>query len=55
MSEKQLKGLMISLEENIEDTDYWIDHAPTAEDWHWHVGYRSALKEMLAILKTIEE
>lgn len=55
MDEKELERLMVSIKDNIDDTTYWIESGdlPTDTDWHWHVGYRTALKEMLDILKTI--
>lgn len=58
MDEKELERLMVSLQENIDDTTYWIESGSenptwTDADWHWHVGYRTALKEMLNILKDI--
>jgi hypothetical protein len=55
MNKEELERLKVSLQENIDDTNYWVENAPTDDDWHWHVGYRTALKEMLEILKTIGE
>lgn len=58
MDKKELERLMVSLQENIDDTTYWIESGSenstwTDDDWYWHVGYRTALKEMLNILKDI--
>ena len=51
---KELEGLKVSLQENIDDTNYWIEQAPTDADFHWHVGYRSALKEVLDAITVSE-
>jgi hypothetical protein len=53
MSEKELERLKQSLKENIDDTNYWVEHAPTEQDWHFHIGYRSALKEVLQVLNSV--
>lgn len=53
MDKKELERLIASLEENIEDTNYWLENAPNDANWHWHAGYKTALKEILNILKTI--
>lgn len=55
MNIKELERLKESLQENIDDTTHWIESGdlPTDNDWYWHIGYRTALKEMLEILKTI--
>jgi hypothetical protein len=52
---KELERLKASLEENIDDTNHWLENAPTDTDWHWHVGYRTALQEVLKAIKDTEE
>ena len=47
---KELKRLKASLQENIDDTNKWLEDAPTDADWHWHVGYKTALKEVLSAI-----
>jgi len=53
---KELETLKASLELIIDETNDLIDNAPNDADFHWHVGYRAALKEVLeAITKEREE
>jgi len=49
---KELETLKTSLELIIDETNDLIEHAPTDKDFHWHVGYRTALQE---VLKAFEE
>lgn len=51
---KELERLKVSLQESIDDTNHWIEQAPTDADFHWHVGYRSALKEVLSAITLSE-
>ena len=44
---KELERLKVSLQESIDDTNELLKEAPTDADYHWHVGYRTALKEVL--------
>ena len=52
---RELKTLKASLELIIDETNDLIKDAPTDADFHWHVGYRSALKEVLEAIKEEEE
>lgn len=53
---KELETLKASLELIIDETNDLIDNAPNDADFYWHVGYRSAMKEVLeAIVKEREE
>lgn len=52
---KELERLKVSLQENIDDTNYRIESGAenptwTDADWHWHIGYRTALKEVLSAI-----
>ncbi len=56
---KELERLKASLQENIDDTNYWIESGAenptwTDADWYWHVGYRTALKEVLSAITVSE-
>lgn len=53
-AEEKIKALKQSLIENIENVQSWIDDPEMPGDyrWHWHVGFRDALKE---VLQAIEE
>lgn len=52
---KELETLKASLESLIDETNDLIEHAPTDADYHWHVGYRAGLKEVLDAIKQKEE
>jgi hypothetical protein len=52
---KELETLKVSLQNNIEDTTYWLENAPSDADFHWHEGYRTALKEVLKAINDTEE
>jgi methionine synthase II (cobalamin-independent) len=52
---RKLETLKASLELIIDETNDLIKDAPTDADFHWHVGYRSALKEVLEAIKEEEE
>lgn len=51
---KELERLKVSLQESIDDTNELLKVAPTDADFHWHVGYRSALKEVLDAITVSE-
>lgn len=51
---KELETLKASLELIIDETNDLIEHAPTDADFHWHVGYRTALKEVLEAINSSE-
>ena len=55
MNKKELETLRVSLELIIEETNDLMKHAPTDADFHWHVGYKTALKEVLKAIKEKEE
>ena len=51
-AEEKLKALKQSLIENIENVQSWIDDPEIKEsDWHWHIGFKSALKEVLCAIE----
>jgi hypothetical protein len=52
---KELETLKVSLELIIDETNDLIKDAPNDADFHWHVGYKSALKEVLEAIKEREE
>tara|TARA_R110000868_G_scaffold45944_1_gene152128 strand:+ start:1714 stop:1902 length:189 start_codon:yes stop_codon:yes gene_type:complete len=56
---KELERLKVSLQINIDDTNHCIELGAenptwTDADWHWHVGYRTALKEVLEAITVSE-
>jgi hypothetical protein len=52
---KELEKLKASLQENIDDTTYFLENAPSDADWHYHIGYRTALKEVLDAINVKED
>ena len=51
--EEKIKALKQSLIENIENVQSWIEDPRIKDrDFHWHVGFKCALKE---VLQAIEE
>jgi hypothetical protein len=52
MTEKEFENLKASLKENIAHiSELMEDPEMPGEAWHWHVGFRDGLKEVLEALE----
>jgi hypothetical protein len=52
MTEKEFENLKASLRENITHiSELMEDPEMPREAWHWHVGFRDGLKEVLEALE----